>query len=429
VNVGVAEIDITPDFPVDLAGFASRASQSVGVLEPVKARALYLDDPSTGERLLWIACDVIAFAGDFVAALREWAGEALKLEPRQVILSATHTHSAPATVDLTGAGRFSGRYATLLRRRLEEVARQAAGKTEPCRIVAAEAPLDLAVHRRGPGDRHTDPVVWGLGFARDDGSFVAAMLNYAMHPVALGPGEERISPDWCGAASHATQAGLPGKPITLVTTGAAGNLNPPAVGVTQLEVSRMGRSIGHAAVAALKSAAPATPAPGGETSAGLRVQSVTVPLPLDWMEPAQIQKVVHEAIAGIKPGWEWESVFRYAVSAWGGEVTRQVQAGGGREHPIEIEAVKLGDAVTIVVSGGELFSRFIERVREQVGTGRRVFVVGYSNAAYGYIPARESYPEGGYEVEQAHFFYNSFRPKPGGLEMLADRAAELVRAT
>jgi hypothetical protein len=68
-----------------------------------------------------------------------------------------------------------------------------------------------------------------------------------MHPVALGSAEERISPDWCGAASTAVHAQLPGKPITLITNGAAGNLNPPIVGVPPLDVSRMGRQIGHAA--------------------------------------------------------------------------------------------------------------------------------------------------------------------------------------
>ena len=55
-----------------------------------------------------------------------------------------------------------------------------------------------------------------------------------------------------------------------------------------------------------------------------------------------------------------------------------------------------------------------------------VFVVGYANAVFGYIPTRQAYAEGGYEVDTAHFFYNGFRPKIGSLEMLAERAAELV---
>jgi hypothetical protein len=102
-----------------------------------------------------------------------------------------------------------------------------------------------------------------------------------------------------------------------------------------------------------------------------------------------------------------------------------IAAGGGREATIEIQAIRIAD-VNIVAINGELFSRFTTMLRERVG--ENLFVVGYANAAFGYIPTREAYAEGGYEVDQAHFFYNSFRPVAGTLEMLVDRAAELVKS-
>jgi len=101
VNVGAAEIDITPDFPVELSGFALRPQPSDGVEDPIFARALYLEH--AGERLLWITCDLIAFEHDLVERFREWASAALGLDRRQVLLSATHTHTAPATIHLTAA--------------------------------------------------------------------------------------------------------------------------------------------------------------------------------------------------------------------------------------------------------------------------------------------------------------------------------------
>jgi hypothetical protein len=78
----------------------------------------------------------------------------------------------------------------------------------------------------------------------------------------------------------------------------------------------------------------------------------------------------------------------------------------------------------ILAISGELFSRFAAMLRQRVS--KPLFVVGYANAVFGYIPTREAYEEGGYEVDQAHFFYNSFRPKAGSLEMLVDRAADLI---
>src|ERR1051326_7002841 len=90
---------------------------------------------------------------------------------------------------------------------------------------------------------------------------------------------------------------------------------------------------------------------------------------------------------------------------------------------IELFAAQLG-GIALVAVNGEMFSRFTQRLREM--TGRPMFVVAYCNAAFGYIPTVEAYEEGGYEVETAHFFYNSFRPKAGGLEMLSERAAGLI---
>ena len=123
LNAGVAEIDITPDFTVELSGFAARVQPSTGVLEPIFARAVFLEDG--GEKLLWIGCDLLAFERDFVAGVRAWAGRELGLKPHQVLLSATHTHGGPGVIHLVAAGSYSERYVALLRSRVEDVARRA----------------------------------------------------------------------------------------------------------------------------------------------------------------------------------------------------------------------------------------------------------------------------------------------------------------
>jgi len=93
--VGAAQADITPDFEVELSGFAARTQPAVGVLNPLFVKALYVEDGP--ERLLWAHADVIAVDAQFVSDFRAWAHEFLNLRPDQVIFSATHTHSAPAT--------------------------------------------------------------------------------------------------------------------------------------------------------------------------------------------------------------------------------------------------------------------------------------------------------------------------------------------
>ena len=120
----------------------------------------------------------------------------------------------------------------------------------------------------------------------------------------------------------------------------------------------------------------------------------------------------------------WAKPFRDAIEKWRETQIALVKSGRGKSVEIELFAIDLGPVIVLAVNG-ELFSRFTAAVRQR--SHKPIFVVGYANAAFGYIPTRQAYEEGGYEVEDAHLFYNSFRPKPGSLEMLADRAVELIR--
>ena len=76
-------------------------------------------------------------------------------------------------------------------------------------------------------------------------------------------------------------------------------------------------------------------------------------------------------------------------------------------------------------ANAEVFSEFTDWLR--VDTARKVYVVGYANGDMGYLPTQAAYAEGGYEVEVAHLFYGGFRPKAGGLELLAREAKALLQ--
>jgi hypothetical protein len=423
MNVGAAEIDITPDFEVELCGFALREQPCTGVLDPIFARGVFLDN-GPDHRLLWIAADVLALGGAFVHDFRAWAARELGLQPEQVMLAATHTHFAPGTIILNAAGAKSERFIRLLRERMERVAREAIASTRPCDVVTSRGQVDLAIDRRKKPTKHVDPTVWSIGFRdRNDGRFVAAVLNYAMHPVSLGHVERRVSPDWCGGASAslaqalASDSGKP--PVVLVANGACGNVNPPFHGASREQVFDWGKQVADAVADTLGTAGP-------QRDATLDVRSITVPMPLDTLDADGIDRLADRMINEVAPTTAWPRQFTQAVTAWRATLKPLVAAGGGRTHDIELHAARIGD-VTVLGVNGEMFARFTDDLRRAVGD-ERIFVVGYANAGFGYIPTREAYAEGGYEVETAHFFYNSFRPQPGSLEMLTDRAAELVRS-
>jgi len=95
LTVGWAQADITPDRPVLIAGqFHARVSE--GVADPITATVCAL---ATGEdHAVLVSCDLVAVADELRDEVRRRAGAQLPdLNSMKIILSATHTHTAPET--------------------------------------------------------------------------------------------------------------------------------------------------------------------------------------------------------------------------------------------------------------------------------------------------------------------------------------------
>jgi hypothetical protein len=416
MNVGISQTDITPKPGVELSGFAARTQPSTGVLDPLFAKALYLAD--AGEQVLWIHCDLVGFDREIVLAFRDWARERFGLDAGQVMLSATHTHSGPCTIHLHECGSYDPAYVVLLQGRLREAAEAALGQTEECEVVATEGHLDLAVDRRQQASKHTDPRVAALGFRRNDGTFKAVLVNYPIHAVALGSSNRQISADMPGQAALRLSRLLWGNPVVLVTNGACGNLNPPAENVPFAQIEAWGGQIADA-VAVRIAQTPPTPGPL------FRVATRIFPLPLDVLDVAGIEAFARKALLDKKSLADWGDKYRRTVEQWRSTLVAAAQAGRVIDHrEAELFAVRLGDVI-LLGANAEVFSEFTDWLR--VDTARKVYVVGYANGDMGYLPTQAAYGEGGYEVEVAHLFYGGFRPKAGGLELLAREAKALLQ--
>lgn len=415
MKAGTAQVDITPGVGSELCGFAARTQPSTGVLDSLFARCLYCVE--NDDRLLWVNLDLVGIERSFAVQFRQWACERFGLQPHQVMLSAIHTHSGPPTIRIQQAGHFDPAYVTLLQSHLEAATETAVARTTECEILAVESPLDLAVDRRKQASAHTDPLVTAIGWRKLDGTFEAVLVNYAMHAVALGATNRQVSADWPGRTAAALESQLPGDPVALVTNGACGNLNPPAEDVPVAQVNDWGAQVAGSVLQKL-SAAPVL------SDAGLGVVSRVVPLRMDVLDDDGIEAVVARAFEDADGIAEWGDKFRSAISSWRQARLEELRCGrANRPRNIELLAVQIGPMAFVGVNA-EVFSWFTQLVRQR--TGRRVCTVGYANGLIGYLPTSNAYDEGGYEVEQAHLFYNSLRVRQGGLEALAEEAAELV---
>ena len=94
--VGVAVVDITPDYPIRMVGYESRKTESEGVVSRLKARALAIGgDDGDGPTVL-VAIDNCAIgtkiSEDVAARLKAKVG----LKRERFVVCATHTHCGPA---------------------------------------------------------------------------------------------------------------------------------------------------------------------------------------------------------------------------------------------------------------------------------------------------------------------------------------------
>lgn len=100
--VGAATISITPDKPVPLMGqMGLRVSKTVE--SPVTAAALALESRH-GDKVLdqaiFVTCDLVVLRGGVTEKLRERTKDRLPgFDLRKLVVSATHTHSAPSMID------------------------------------------------------------------------------------------------------------------------------------------------------------------------------------------------------------------------------------------------------------------------------------------------------------------------------------------
>ena len=93
-KAGIATVNITPDTPLQMSGYASRTKPFERVNDELYAKALALED-SEGKRAVIITSDLIGFRASLAEAICRKIGEKSGLKREQILLTAIHTHSAP----------------------------------------------------------------------------------------------------------------------------------------------------------------------------------------------------------------------------------------------------------------------------------------------------------------------------------------------
>jgi len=413
--VGTSSFDITPDIGTELCGFANRAHPADHVLDPLYASVLYLDE--SGVKIILINLDLIGVENSYVQRIRSEIKKCFDIPENHIQIFATHTHSGPGTIHLNYCGEYYPEYLDSLVGKVLSACNEAFINIELCKASFFETEFQLGVNRR---NRDNSPLfLKSLVWNREDGSCKAVFLNYPMHPVCLkGTG---ISADYPGVVKRKLEEMLPGNPLIMFGLGASGDIDPPKSGVSVRQMGEWGSILARTAVNSISSRSV-----DREIGENIRMgPACPINIPLRTMGSKEVDEYADKYLSDKKWNTEYGPVFQKAVEKWRGEMKERKREENSilEISVLEISVLEIGVLKLIFVSA-ELFSGFERLLQSRIETP--FMVVSCANGLEGYLPAQEEYDKGGYEVETALFFYNSFMPEPGSLEMLADEIIKLL---
>ncbi len=379
LKVGVAKADITPEDPIQMAGYAARKGLSTGVHDPLSARAIVFE--LDGTRLAFVTTDLLGFYARTAEPLREAILAKTGLRPAELFLSAIHTHAGPAlTLDAETGHPNNVRYTQQLRQKLPELVESALASLQPASITVGEGTSPIGANRRelrispegessivlgrnayGP----TDKQVLVVRVLKTDGRALATLFDYATHATSLGPQNYLISGDVLGLAEQVVERISDSGGIAAAFAGASGNIDP------------WYRVL-----------------PRFNTEPGWTPEPVLLGSLLG-------QEVVHAYRATIEP--QKVDRIRAAIKVL------QLPAKGGSDSttlpvqtlPFVITAARIGD-VGFIGLGGEVLTEIGLAIKAG-SPFRHTFVITHCNGAAGYLVPRHLFVEGGYEVQSTRF--------------------------
>ncbi len=406
---GVAEKNINPSFPTFMAGYPDPLDRyHTAVHDDLRAHCFYLKNGS--ERLVFITLDLIYYSKRRVAMLRDRLEKAFGIPGKNVMVSATHTHSGPVTASVPF--RFWDDREEMYPDYLDFCEQQIFDGVHEAILGAFSASIGVGHgicgkeqnvggnrrHKDGPAD----PEVWVVAIKDEAQNLRGVLINYALHPTFLHAESMVLSADYPCYIYDYFQKEDPACVVGF-QSGAAGDQSSRHFrsGQTFEEAKRVGYAIAAEAQRVIQSLAfddnPVLLAKSQDLNPSLR--------PIPPLDQATIdQQAAVDALAASQENQEPYPVQRTLECSLFGANRRlklaqageQAQEGLATLFPFELAVFGIGQA-RIASVPCELFVEFALRLKEQ-SPARQTFLATVTNgSSSGYVYTEQALAEGGYE--------------------------------
>ena len=423
-RAGAAMRDITPEPGVSLAGhFHDRAATHAH--DPLYARCLVLDDGEN--QLVFVMVDSCMVLREVFDAAKARIHEAVGIPVENMMMAATHTHTAPTSAHVFQSDPVPG-YAEMMTSGIVEAAREAHQRLAPALIASgAGAVPDEVFNRRWfmkPGgipanpfgettDKvrmnpprasedliepagPTDPATPFIAVKRPDGTPVAVLANYALHYVG-GTDAGAMSADYFGCFANALTKLFDADEtrfVAMMSNGASGDVNninfrEPAQSFAPYEkmnlvADKVAREVYRACQEASFETWTPLAAAAADIELGARLPNA------DDVKRAQ---AIVDAVEG--------DVMKTAEEVYARETLLLQHYPQHVSVPLQV--LRIGDAAITAIPC-EVFVEIGLHLKKE-SPFPNTFPVALANGYYGYLPTAAQHALGGYETWRARSSY------------------------
>jgi neutral ceramidase len=407
-RVGLAATKITPEQPIRMAGYSDRTKPSQSVSSDLYAKAMALEDGS-GNRALLLTADIIGFTERLSAPVCKRLEKSTGLERKSILLNAAHNHCGPVILsnpslveeDLDHPFGEAQRqrvfeYNQKLENALVRIGQEALRNLRPARLgwgagVASfvmnrreftEHGVIIGVNPRGPVDR-TVPV---MRVEAPDGKLLAVLFGAACHCTTLGQDYLSIDGEYAGYAQSYLEQKFSGAQAMFIT-GCAGDANPYPRRTLAL-AQQHGRNLGAEV----------------ERVLGEKLKPVRGPISTEFRSlDLPLEKLSRERLERLQADEDLGFLAKNAL--------KLLDRGNmlPEHYTAPFALWQFGKDLTLVGYSGEPVVDYVALTEKALGP-LNLWVSGYCNDVYGYLPSARVLEEGGYETRGLYVEFGLFAP-------------------
>ncbi|HDR7655202.1 TPA: neutral/alkaline non-lysosomal ceramidase N-terminal domain-containing protein [Bacillus wiedmannii] len=418
-KIGVCKVDITPPVGIDFVGY-HRETGINNIEECIYGTVFVFEKDET--KTVFISIDNIGMLVEDTNMIREQIARELHISFERITVVYTHTHSGPETV---GDHPLIKSYKTILVNNVVHGAVTANNNLRPCEIGWSVTTGYIGVNRRertsdGRAKMGTniegvvDKRIGMLAIRNAETKELSGIIVFCTaHPNVLKGDSDVLSADYPGMTREILEK-IVNCPVIIVQ-GAAGNVNAKYRGSREA-LTQMAYTLSRHVLTML-------PIVTYSPIVSLRTVSSTMQMKLkDIPEINEIRSMAQLA----EKQWdvntdEWLTIILEKYK----QGIRQLRI------DLEVQLFQINDGMFFGIPM-EPFSETALEVKERL-QNEIAFLGGYTNGYIGYLPTKEEFAYGGYEVELNPVVYGPVTnllmpPEENTAELVVQRAMELYNA-